>query len=1020
MEGISLNGLYFLLPFILVASLGIYQDSFAENIIVGETFFDTTNPDGSHTWSTHEPYVLDGNNWVPFINTVNSVQTAGGTVTLNSDGSYSFGTKFTDHIIAKYADISNLNSWTYPNALNNDTPDILWNGTAFISSKIKSGVGQLDYKYVLVNGKWKTQLEATNLSGLTSKAFGFDQIIDLNSDTIKFGGVTRNLDNFNGTVFDKNFLSANSAKIIELLDGINFDFDLGFADLYSITVYDTGVNKSRLVFDYRTSSILLPGKTLIIDPQITYTSTTSTDFVVPSGATSMTVKAWGAGGAGSATSSGGGGGFAQGTMAISYGETYKVIVGGGGVTGGAGGTNGGGASGANGGGGGGYTGVFLTSISFANSKIVAGAGGGGSYITGANGGAGGGSTGGTGSVGGIGVCTNNFAVGGNGGSQVAGGTGGGSGGTKGTDGAALAGGDGGASCATGGGGGAGYYGGGGGGSTGAGSNMGGGGGGSNYVSGSSTTSTQASGATVANSGDPDYLAGKGNGGGPSTNGQDGYIVIDYTLGSPPNPVTVLTASNISTNSLRLDWSAPTSFGSGTFQAYIVNMTTPWGQPLTWKTNSTSLNANVTGLNFGTDYSFRVAAGTSFGSYNTTGSYILNTTTTATTYSVAPVLTKVFPNSYTSTTQLNLEWTAPAMDNILWYKIQRETPIGTGWSTSINTTNANLYYNNTGLSTNVIYNYRIYAANATGLSTASNEKSMTTYHLPDAVTDLVATASDFTTVALSWSVPTSYAPSITGYQVNYTTPQGTPLTIQTPDPYTTTNNAIIYGLTAGEDYSFRVSAVTVHGKNANGNIENVTTSNLFTPGDINPLIAENTADFSIFYTRTDTNTTSSTLTVTYPNTYDLNCNFQYQFDGANDTYTGLTQTVVDTDDVSSSFIFTDPANDVINIRCYDTITGDDAKYVMVINQFPFLDQISNMRNGAYSSYFQVGAIDGVTLMIVILAMIGFNRTNPVAGIMFLVITVGVLSWFEIITYPIIMYPALALLATWAFISTRKDD
>ena len=923
-----------------MASVGIYQSSYADTTVIGKDYTDVTNPDGSHTLSTHYPYFFDGNNWVPFVQNGNEIKTDTGNILLNADGSFTWTNKgITDTIKAKYADISNLNSWTYPNTLNNDIPDISWNGTALVSSKVKTGVGQLDYKYVFKQGVWKTQLEATNLSGLTSKAFGFDEIFDINRDTLKFGTNTVNLDNYNGTTFNKNWIDSHESKVIDLLNGVNYDFDIAYDNLYSITVYDTGVNKSQLVFDYRTSTPLLPGQTLILDP--TFGPTSATAKTVN---TSNSIAASCA--AGSSTN----------------GNTFDVYKGNSGVNDKC------------------NVGVprwDITTIPDTATVSDITIGFGISSVL---------------NMGSLSCTYKQMTNDPNSASAATLFTDANDGTTYATD----------TGCRT----------------TGAGKT----------ISLSSTARTDLQ--TILSGGtnwlsygiafdsmtrDASAHQTEGvTGGGPYAV----TLTVTYSTASPPNPVTSVWVSNIGTNSLKLNWSPPTSFGGGTFQTYTVNYTTPWGAPVTFKQNSTALNANVTGLTFGTDYSFRIAARTEV-TGNTTGAYILNTTTTSNTYSTPPTGLTVAAHGHP--TQLDLQWVAGAMQNVLGYKIQRETPIGTGWTTIVsNTTNTNVYYNNTGLSTNIDYNYRVYALNGSGISTASNVYDMTTFHLPNAITDLTATASDFTTVALSWSAPTSYAPSITGYRVNYTTPTGTPLTIQTPDPYTTTTNAIIYGLTAGDDYSFRVTAITIHGKNATGNIYNVTTSNLFTPGQINPLISANTADFSIFYTRTDTNSTSTTLDVTYPNTYNLNCNFQYQFAGLNDTYTSLAQTVVDTDNVKSTFIFNDPQNDVINVRCYDTITDDEAKYVLVINQFPFLDQITNMRNGTYGTYFQVGAIDGVTLMICILAMIGFNRTNPIAGIMFLVITVGVLSWFGIITYPIIMYPALALLAVWAFISTRKDD
>ena len=262
--------LIFSLPVIQIGSLIIPSVPFTESAFAqipqstvyrGDTYQDIDYNNGTHKWTGGlVPYIFDGNSYQPFIFTdlgLKQVETGHGSVQLGNDGIYNFyqhgvinSTElFTDRIVAKYADVSNLNSWTYLTTLNNDSPDISWNGNDLVSSKLQSGVGQLDYKYILNDGKWKTQLEATNLSALNTKAFGFDQIIDLNSDTISFGGVTRNLDNFDGVTFNKQFLTDNQGKVLDFLNGVNFDFDLGFENLYSVTVYDTGVNSSQLVFD---------------------------------------------------------------------------------------------------------------------------------------------------------------------------------------------------------------------------------------------------------------------------------------------------------------------------------------------------------------------------------------------------------------------------------------------------------------------------------------------------------------------------------------------------------------------------------------------------------------------------------------------------------------------------------------------------------------------------------------------------------------------------------------------------
>ena len=106
--------------------------------------------------------------------------------------------------------------------------------------------------------------------------------------------------------------------------------------------------------------------------QLVYSAVGTSTFTVPTGITSVTVKAWGAaGGAGAggdsdAGGSGAGGGFVQANLTVTPAENLTVLVGGGGS---------GGATGLppGGGGGGGYSALMRTSTPL----VVAGAGGGG-------------------------------------------------------------------------------------------------------------------------------------------------------------------------------------------------------------------------------------------------------------------------------------------------------------------------------------------------------------------------------------------------------------------------------------------------------------------------------------------------------------------------------------------------------------------------------------------------------------------------------------------------------------------
>ena len=269
----------------------------------------------------------------------------------------------------------------------------------------------------------------------------------------------------------------------------------------------------------------------------TYTFTGADEsYTVPSGITSLAVKMWGAG-AGGYANGGGSGGFVSGTVAVSSGDVIKIVVGDGGAQGG----NFGGSNYAGAGTveswatsplsyGSGYTGIFTTSVSHANSILIAGGGGSSGSQSGSSGGAGGGTTGGNGEpASGTWGTTRGY-----GGTQSAGGAGN-------TAGGALQGGNSsGAGNYSHGGGGSGYY---GGGSAYGSNGVAGGvacGGGSSYTGGTvtnavtnpvNTQGNDGSGATTAapNASDSSYVAGIGEG---KANAQGGKGLISIDTGVP--------------------------------------------------------------------------------------------------------------------------------------------------------------------------------------------------------------------------------------------------------------------------------------------------------------------------------------------------------------------------------------------------------------------------------------------------------------------------------------------------------
>ncbi len=214
-------------------------------------------------------------------------------------------------------------------------------------------------------------------------------------------------------------------------------------------------------------------------------------WTVPTGVTSIKVRVSGAQGGGNAAANGKGG-LVTATLSVTPGQVLAIVVGGQPTSnvsvygyGGSGGvvtSN----TGRNGYAGGGLSGIFLTSVSFANALAVAGGGGGTNGLNTLSASGGGGNAGAPNGSNGAQGNYSGYSEGGKGATQSAGGARGVSidaASTASTAGVALTGGNGGSvSTSTwtgGGGGGGGYYGGGGG--AGGGSSVGAGGGGSSWV-----------------------------------------------------------------------------------------------------------------------------------------------------------------------------------------------------------------------------------------------------------------------------------------------------------------------------------------------------------------------------------------------------------------------------------------------------------------------------------------------------------------------------------------------------------
>ena len=82
----------------------------------------------------------------------------------------------------------------------------------------------------------------------------------------------------------------------------------------------------------------------------------------------------------------------------------------------------------------------------------------------------------------------------------------------------------------------------------------------------------------------------------------------------------------------------------------------------------------------------------------------------------------------TSSQVELQWLGPddpGSSSITGYQIERESPVGGGFSTLITTTSPARYYKDSTVSASTQYNYRVSAVNNNGTGSASNEANITT-------------------------------------------------------------------------------------------------------------------------------------------------------------------------------------------------------------------------------------------------------------------------------------------------------
>ena len=293
----------------------------------------------------------------------------------------------------------------------------------------------------------------------------------------------------------------------------------------------------------------------------------------------------------------------------------------------------------------------------------------------------------------------------------------------------------------------------------------------------------------------------------------------------PTAPTGLTATPASTTQINLSWTASTDNVGVT--GYRIERCTgaSCSNYSQIATTTTATTYNNTGLSASTTYRYRVRANDAAGNLSAYSTVVNATTLTPDTQ--APTAPTGLTANPTSTTQINLSWTA-STDNVgvTGYRIERCTGASCSNYSQIATTTTATTYNNTGLSASTTYRYRVRANDAAGnLSAYSSIVNATTLtpdtQAPTAPTGLTATPASTTQVNLSWTASTDNV-GVTGYRIERCTGASCSnySQIGTTTTTTTYNDT---GLTSSTTYRYRVRANDAAGNlSAYSTVVNATT------------------------------------------------------------------------------------------------------------------------------------------------------------------------------------------------------
>ena len=215
--------------------------------------------------------------------------------------------------------------------------------------------------------------------------------------------------------------------------------------------------------------------------------------------------------------------------------------------------------------------------------------------------------------------------------------------------------------------------------------------------------------------------------------------------------------------IQLNWKAPSNVGNSPYLYYFIYRSTTKSGTYFYQNFVATTSFLDTGLTANTTYYYRIVP---WNGYYTSGSYEdVSATALAVSKPGPPTNLAINADTGIGITNLTLTWDEPTQKGgttITGYRIDRSTSANSGFATIVASQTARSY-NNTGLTANTRYYYRVYSINSAGTSDTYASVSATTKAntLPKPPKNLTVSSNNAgTQITVSWAAPDSWGTGTT--------------------------------------------------------------------------------------------------------------------------------------------------------------------------------------------------------------------------------------------------------------------